>query len=161
MDPDVEFSARSDAAGYFVRRVAAKWSAATHVASLGRECRHIKTQQLFECGLKLLDLGIELEPQAGLCLSVEIAVVYLIAEVQCLAVDGGQFVRGVFSGLAKPCDLKLAQASFDLFQTRGEPIRRFAASQSGQAGNACIDVDLAVAEEVNVCLRQWIRLGAG
>ena len=66
MHPHTELLARSHAAGHLVCRTTSEWPAALRVLSPGSEGHQVKAKRQAQRGLKLDDLRIQFQQQAGL-----------------------------------------------------------------------------------------------
>ena len=83
---DAEFFAGRDAGGGFIRCGAAE-AGRLRMSFIGAEGDQIEAEKLGQGGLKLVDLGVELEKETGFALRVEIAGSDLLAKCEGLAID--------------------------------------------------------------------------
>ena len=133
---DAELFAGRDAGGSFVRCGAAE-AGGLRMGFVGSEGDQVEAERSGERGLKLVDLGVEFEEEAGFALRVEIAGSNFLAKIEGLAIDRRESLsdwqvrscRGTSTQVDSKSDVDLAQAV-------REAIRALALSPGGP-GRRC------------------------
>ena len=117
MHANAEFLTRPNAASGLVGRSAATTGPWPPTAA-GRECNQVEAEQIFERRLKLFDLLAELKLEACLGLRVQVAGFHARVEIERLAIDGREIVRGVESTLVFAIGGECIQAALNFAEAR-------------------------------------------
>ena len=122
VDVDAELFAGRDAGGSFIGGGTAE-ACGLCVGFVGAEGDEVEAEDVGERGLKLVDLGIEFEEEAGLRLRVEIAGGNFFAKIEGLTVDGREGFGDRKAGVAGALRLELLEGGVDLMEARPRATR--------------------------------------
>ena len=121
MHTDTGILARPNAARRLVSGSAA--TAGPLAAAAGRERDEVEAEQVFKRSLKFIDFQAQLEFETSLRLRVEIACLHARIEIERLAVDGYEIVRGSETGLVFAVARERGEAGVDFAQAIAKPMQ--------------------------------------